>query len=86
MKKTIDREKRIEMVKAMNLIALYMNDENDVDCWLTSGVADGDTDFEWYTDDESFADLLDTFVWVMRRGGRKGHIFCDGVLSGYYNT
>ena len=79
-----DLNERIEMVKAMNIIALHCNDERCIEKWLINGVADGDDDFEYYaSDDETFADLMDTFMWVMGRSSekRKAHLYCNGVAS-----
>lgn len=86
---------RIKMVKAMEYICRNLNDENHVDCWLVSGVADGDIeygdlsvrpddadDLDYYIDrDDVFGDIMDTFLHVMHRAYRGGGLYADGVLS-----
>ena len=86
---------RIKMVKAMEYIARQVNDEEVFDLWLNDGVADGDIrlydlavqtddpyDLDCYIDDdESFGDLMDTFLILMRRAYKSGGLFCDGVCS-----
>lgn len=83
------RNKRVEMVRAMELIARAVNDENVFMVWLGSGIADGDikadtTDDEieeWYTEDERFADLMDTFLVLMSRANMSGGLYVDGIIS-----
>ena len=80
--------KRIEMVKAMEMLARAINDEEVFETWLSVGVADGDItenstseDIEYYTDDETFADLMDTFLLIMENAKRSGGLYFDNVLS-----
>lgn len=84
---------RIKMVKAMEYIARQINDEDVFEGWLVSGVADGDIDYGdlsvkttepdtlYYVEDAHFADLMDTFLWCMRRAYKSGGLYCDGVVS-----
>lgn len=85
---------RIKMVKAMEFIARQINDEGVFESWLISGVADGDIEYgdlevrdedreelEVYIEDESFADLMNTFLYVMKKAERSGGLCCDGVVS-----
>lgn len=85
---------RIKMVKAMEFIARHINDEGIFEIWLVSGVADGDIEFgdlrvrkgdageyETYIDDEDFADLMQTFLRLMKAGDRSGGLCCDGIVS-----
>lgn len=85
---------RIKMVKAMEYICRQINDEEVFDGWLINGVADGDINygdlsvnkhdgewFEYYVEDESFADLMACFLRRMRRAYTSGGLFCDGVVS-----
>ena len=85
---------RIKMVKAMEFIARQINDEEVFEGWLISGVADGDIEysdltvkagdkdeFGTYIDDEDFADLMQTFLRVMREAYKSGGMYCDGVVS-----
>lgn len=86
---------RVKMVKAMELIARNINDE-EIFCnrWLVAGVADGDIDYgdmsaddaaveemEYYIEDEAFADLMDTFLRCMASAKKSGGLYCDGVVS-----
>ena len=85
---------RIKMVKAMEFITRQINDEDVCEIWLISGVADGDIEygdltvkagdedeFGTYIDDEDFADLMQTFLRVMREAYKSGGLYCDGVVS-----
>lgn len=85
---------RIKMVKAMEYITRQINDGSVFNGWLTEGVADGDIDYgdlnvgaddadnlEYYLSDDEFADLMDTFLWVMARAWNSGGLYCDEVVS-----
>lgn len=79
---------RAEMVRAMEKIARSINDENVFETWLVSGVADGDidestTDEELmdYCSDDEFADLMDTFLFVMARANKSGGLYFDNIVS-----
>lgn len=89
----MNKSERIKMVKAMEFIARQINDEEIFMGWLYNGVADGDIsygdldvevddDAEYYTDDESFADLMDTFTRLMTRAHKSGGLYCDGIVGG----
>jgi hypothetical protein len=84
----MNTNKRIELVKAMEMLARAVNDERNILTWFTIGVADGDItensvadDIEYYTDDETFAELMDTFLYVMENARRSGGLYFDGILS-----
>ncbi len=90
----MDNIERIKMVKAMEYITRQINDEDVFDGWLTEGVADGDIDYgdvsvgtddaedlEYYLRDDEFADLMDTFLWVMARARKSGGLYCDKIVS-----
>lgn len=85
---------RIQMIKAMEFIARQLNDEEILMEWLQDGVADGDIKYgdvavhvedacnlESYLDDRTFADLMDSFLWIMKLAWRSGGLYCDGVSS-----
>lgn len=81
-------KERIEVIRAMETIARTVNDEEEFGLWLALGVADGDItentkdeELEYYTDDNTFADLMGTFTRLMRRAHKNGGLYCDGVLS-----
>lgn len=81
-------KERIELIRAMELIARCVNDENVfINTWLSYGIADGDItddttddDLEDYTEDDTFADLMGTFLYLMRKASKSG-LYCDGILS-----
>lgn len=90
----MNKVERIKMVKAMEFIARNLNDEEIFETWLSVGVADGDIPYgnltietddmdnlEAYTDDETFADLMDTFIHMMRSACKSGGLYCDQVVS-----
>ena len=82
------RNERVEMVRAMELLARAVNDEDVFMTWLISGVADGDInesttdeELDYYTEDENFADLMDTFLELMNRAKESGGLYADGIIS-----
>ena len=90
----MDTTKRIKMVKAMEFICRQINDEGVFEFWLVNGVADGDIkyadldvrdedreDLEIYIDDEDFADLMDSFLLLMKAAQKSGGLVCDGIVS-----
>ena len=71
-----------------------LNDEEIFETWLTDGLPDGlsldnDEDFEDFTDNVTFADIMDTFIHVMIQACptlnvaemRRGVLYCDGVIN-----
>lgn len=79
---------RVNMVRAMETIARCTNDESAFNLWLSMGVADGDIDedttdedLEYYCDDVTFAELMDTFLKLMARAKKSGGLYCDGITS-----
>lgn len=90
----MDKVERVKMVKAMEFIARQLNDEEDLESWVTYGVADGDiqygdffTDFadlddmEYYIEDDTFSDLMARFLKCMKYAHDGGGLYCDGVVS-----
>ena len=88
----MNTNERVKMLKAMEYIARQINDEDVLLRWLVNGVADGDIEYgdltaeddgsnEYYAEDKHFADLMDTFLWVMYKAYRSGGLYCDGVVS-----
>lgn len=88
-KRIRDMKYRIEVVRAMELLARAVNDETVLEGWLMCGVADGDiteqtTDEELldYVDsDKSFAELMGCFLRTMERAKKSGGLYVDGVVS-----
>ncbi|MBR4189065.1 MAG: hypothetical protein IKQ55_03800 [Kiritimatiellae bacterium] len=86
-------ERRARLVKAMELVARCVNDEDDFSLWLEAGVADGDitekTTLEevaalGYCEDKAFAFVLATFARVMEAAtvaGSRGAFYADGIIS-----
>ncbi len=89
MERKINYNARIEMVKAMELIARTVNDEEVFELWLVNGVADGDItgsteddDLSYYVEDnDRYADLMDTFLMLMKRACKSGGLYSDNVAS-----
>lgn len=90
----MNKTERMTMVKAMEFIARNLNDEDIFAGWLVDGVADGDVEYgnvaansndddnlEYYIEDENFADLMDTFLQLMKAAYKSGGLYCDGVVS-----
>lgn len=91
----MNKIERIKMVKAMEFICRSLNDEEVFNGWLLSGVADGDITYGslsveikdpdnldvYISDDEDFADLMDTFLSRMYYAQKSGGLCCDGVAS-----
>lgn len=85
----INFKERVSVIRAMDTIIRSLNDERDILWWLDSGVPDGEineetTDEELYwlvDDDESFADIMSTFIKIMRRQPVNGAMWVDNVLS-----
>ena len=82
----MNKEERLKMVSAMEFICRNLNDEADIEKWLVLGVADGDIpygelcDDDYYIEDANFADLMDTFLYIMKTA-YKGGLYCDGIVS-----
>lgn len=90
---------RIKMVKAMEFIARQINDEDILMYWLTMGVADEDIPYgdlsvntsadvedmagDYCTDDDSFSELMQTFLVCMRAAAKSGGLYCDDVVSDF---
>lgn len=79
---------RTEVVRAMETLARCINDEEVFEGWLICGVADGDIDetttdeeLEFYIEDNTFAELMETFLRVMARAKKSGGLYVDGVVS-----
>jgi hypothetical protein len=84
----MDKAQRIAVIRAMELLARQVNDEELFEEWLVYGVADGDIDenttdaeLEYYTDDDTFAELMGTFTNLMRKAHKNGGLYCDRVVS-----
>lgn len=86
-------ERRARLVKAMELLARAVNDEDVFELWLQDGVADGDiTDKTTpeevaqmgYCDDAHFRAILSTFASLMRLATMdtaRGAFYADGIIS-----
>ena len=85
----MNKQKRIEVVKAMETLARSINDERVFLTWLSLGVADGDItentpdeELDFYIeDDTSFADLMHTFLRCMSGAYKSGGLYVDKVVS-----
>lgn len=92
----MNKVERIKMVKAMEYIARQINDEEVFEGWLFNGVADGEIeygdlsinnddlngyDMEYWIKDACFADLMHTFLKLMKAANKSGGLCCDGVVD-----
>lgn len=86
----MNKTERKRVVRAMELIARQVNDEEVFNIWLCNGVADGDIDYDeddltqvddYYCEDEHFADLMETFLDLMKAAKKSGGLYCDDVVS-----
>lgn len=88
-KNNINLKERVSVIRAMDTIVRGLNDEEYVAWWLEDGVPDGEIDegtadeeLYWLVDDdESFADIMSTFIKIMRRQPVHGAMWVDNVLS-----
>lgn len=88
MTETKNIKERIELLRAMELLARSVNDETDLMGWLMCGVADGDIDedttddelIDYVEDDDSFAEIMGCFLRTMNRA-KDGGLYCDRVVS-----
>jgi hypothetical protein len=84
----MNAKNRIEVVRAMETLARAVNDERVFEHWLMLGVADGDIDettedeeLEYYIEDQTFAELMETFLSVMNKAKKSGGLYVDGIIS-----
>lgn len=85
----MNKQKRIEVVKAMETLARCINEERVFNKWLLCGVAEGDInentsdeELEFYVeDDKEFADLMHTFLKCMNGAYKNGGLYVDKVVS-----
>lgn len=85
----MNKQKRIEVVKAMETLARSINDERVFSIWLSLGVADGDItentsdeELDFYIEDNvQFADLMHTFLKCMSNAYKNGGLYVDNVVS-----
>lgn len=86
---TMNKKVRCDLVRAMEMLVRAVNDEDYIEEWLINGVADGDIhpdttddDLESYVEDDAdFADLMDTFLHIMKNAHTDGGLYVDGVVS-----
>lgn len=83
-------EERKMMVLAMEYIVRQVNNEDVLMPWLMGGVADGDIEYgcfdpdavdEYYTEEETFADLMYCFLRRMAQAKESGGLYCGKVVS-----
>lgn len=90
----MDINERIKMLEAMDFIVRHFNDERAIDSWLSCGLPDGTVEAgtigDYVDDHDTFADIMDSFVYVMakfchsNKEDREATIYCDGVASKLY--
>ncbi len=84
----MNKKERCAIVRAMDLLARAINDEDIFEAWLIEGVADGDIEedttdeeLDYYIEDEAFADLMDLFLHIMSKAKKSGGLYVDRVVS-----
>lgn len=85
----MNAKERISVVRAMELLVRSVNDEEIFEDWLMNGVADGDIDenttdedlIDYVEDDAYFADLMCTFLILMRNASESGGLYVDKAVS-----
>ncbi len=85
----MDLKARCDIVRAMETLVRACNNEDFIMTWLQIGVADGDIrpdttdeDLETYVEDDAeFADLMDTFLHIMKNAQEDGGLYVDRVVS-----
>ena len=82
--------RRAKVVRAMEIIARCVNDEEVFYRWLLCGVADGDIDddttdedLEYYCEDKTFADLMERFLDLMNAAKKSGGLYEDKIVGKY---
>lgn len=86
----MDKKERCAAIRAMELLARSVNNEDFFEEWLIDGVADGDIEpdtkdeeLDYYVEDDAvFADIMDTFLHLMKQAYKDGGLYIDGVVSG----
>ena len=84
----MNKQERIEVVKAMDTLARCVNDEEVFGYWLSYGVADGDIAYgyaEDYIEDENLSELFGTFLKLMNYAKKSGGLYTDGVTDNIDN-
>ena len=85
--------KRVELLKAMDVVVRSLNDESVMDLWLTNGVPDGadESDYEFITEDVAtpededgdtscFEECCRCFTACIAAGAKHGY-YSGGVLG-----
>lgn len=83
----MDINERIKMIRAMDMIARSVNNENAFMYWLENGVPDGDitedtTDEElkYLCDDDIMKYIMHSFVKLMGYANKDG-LYFDGIVG-----
>lgn len=85
----MDLKVRCDIVRAMETLVRACNNEDFIMTWLRIGVADGDIrpdttdeDLDYYVEDDTvLANLMDTFLHIMKNAHADGGLYVDGVVS-----
>ena len=84
----MNKERRKEVVLAMETIMRCVNDERQFKRWLINGVADGDINKfdvnevdEFYIEDDTFRNLMIMFQRIITGEYRNDGLYCDNVLA-----
>ena len=78
----INYTKRIDLLRAMDLIMNNLNDESLYLRWLSIGIEDECTDYDYYTETETFRDMMSAFCEIIHEAtDESGALYVDGVVS-----
>ena len=84
----MNNHQRCMVIRAMETIIKAVNNTELITHWRVEAIADGDIrpgttdeDLEYYIEDKAFADLMDTFLRVMRNAQEDGGLYVDGIVS-----
>ena len=83
----MNKQKRLEFLKAMVLIGDHCRDDKAKDFWEINGIApniENEPEEDWldfYTCDVHFAEVMHAFLLTMKKAAINGGIDFDGVSS-----
>lgn len=79
---------RVAMIRAMDTVARYINDDEAGDGWQIFGIPDGviqndtkDEELAYLCEDKTFSKLMSLFLHLMCMTNKAGGLYCDGVVS-----
>ena len=86
----MNKNARRKMILSMEYIARQINNEDFLMFWLSLGVPDGDIEYgnfdlsqvdDYLIEDDTFKDIMTTFLKCMRQAWDDGGLYCDNIVS-----